>query len=96
MFPLTAKAYTDVAGLQLHDEIAKLPWLENGAQLGTQNSGPKGHLVAFPGTEAKAVESPNPVQVSLPEPSRHSLSPGDTGGKWWWVMDSNHRRAVPN
>ena len=27
---LTAQAYTDVASLQLHDEIAKLPWIPAG------------------------------------------------------------------
>jgi len=39
---LTARAYTDVASLQLHDEIAKLPWISTEgtvAQHGAQNSG---------------------------------------------------------
>ena len=26
---LTANVYTDVAGLALHDEVAKLPWIDN-------------------------------------------------------------------
>ena len=39
---LTAKAYTDVPALALHDEIAKLPWItdaETVAQHGAQNTG---------------------------------------------------------
>ncbi len=39
---LTAKAYTDVPALALHDEIAKLPWIADGeivAQHGAQNTG---------------------------------------------------------
>ena len=39
---LTAKAYTDVPALALHDEIAKLPWITDSepvAQHGAQNSG---------------------------------------------------------
>jgi len=96
---LTAKVYTDVAGLQLHDEIAKLPWLgvDSGcSQIRSQNSGPKGHLVAFPGTSERPAEPSAPVQVVPAESPVHSLSLGDTSQKWWWVMDSNHRRAVPN
>ncbi len=37
---LTAKVYTDVPALALHDEVAKLPWLGGGAQLRAPN-GPK-------------------------------------------------------
>jgi integrase len=47
---LTAQAYTDVASLQLHDEIAKLPWITPGgivAQHGAQNSGVSGPVVSL-------------------------------------------------
>ena len=47
---LTAKAYTDVASLQLHQEIAKLPWISPAgivAQHGAQNSGVSGQVVSL-------------------------------------------------
>jgi len=47
---LTAQAYTDVASLQLHDEIAKLPWITPGgivAQHGAQKSGVSGPIVSL-------------------------------------------------
>jgi integrase len=47
---LTARAYTDVASLQLHREIAKLPWISPlgiVAQHGAQNSGVSGQVVSL-------------------------------------------------
>ena len=47
---LTAKAYTDVASLQLHREIAKLPWISPagiGAQYGAQKPGVSGPVVSL-------------------------------------------------
>ncbi len=43
---LTAKVYTDVPALALHDEVAKLPWLSVGdqvAQIDAQKSGNPSH-----------------------------------------------------
>jgi integrase len=47
---LTARAYTDVAALALHSEIAKLPWIsgsKKSTQIGTQKSGKPGHLASL-------------------------------------------------
>ena len=47
---LTAQAYTDVPSLQLHDEIAKLPWISpegNVAQHSAQNSGVSSPVVSL-------------------------------------------------
>jgi hypothetical protein len=47
---LTARAYTDVASLQLHREIAKLPWISPAgivAQHGAQDSGVSGQVVSL-------------------------------------------------
>ena len=47
---LTAQAYTDVPSLQLHDEIAKLPWISAGescAQHSAQKSGVSGQVVSL-------------------------------------------------
>ena len=47
---LTAKAYTDVASLQLHREIAKLPWISPtgiGAQYGAQKPVVSGPVVSL-------------------------------------------------
>ena len=50
---LTAEAYTDVASLQLHDEIAKLPWISCGA------------VVAQPGAQSSGVSSPSASLADL-------------------------------
>ena len=47
---LTAKACTDVASLQLHQEIAKLPWISPAgivATSGAQKSGVSGQVVSL-------------------------------------------------
>ena len=47
---LTAKAYMDVASLQLYREIAKLPWISPagiGAQYGAQKPGVSGPVVSL-------------------------------------------------
>jgi hypothetical protein len=47
---LTAKVYTDVPALALHDEVAKLPWISgsaNDAQIRAQKSGNPGHPVSL-------------------------------------------------
>ena len=58
---LTARAYTDVAALALHSEIAKLPWIsgsEKSTQIGTQKSGKQGHLASFRVIEGQLYEIP--------------------------------------
>jgi len=47
---LTAKVYTDVPALALHDEIAKLPWIsdaDQSTQLRTQKSGNSGQVASL-------------------------------------------------
>jgi integrase len=47
---LTAKVYTDVPALALHDEVAKLPWISgsaNDAQIRAQKSRNPGHSVSL-------------------------------------------------
>jgi hypothetical protein len=46
---MTAQVYTDVAGLALHDKIAKLPWIsaeKPNSQYDSQKGGKSGHPVA--------------------------------------------------
>jgi hypothetical protein len=53
---LTAQAYTDVPSLQLHDEIAKLPWISSEgsvAQHSAQNSGVSSPVVSLADILAK-------------------------------------------
>jgi integrase len=71
---LTARAYTDVASLQLHDEIAKLPWIPvdgTGAQGGAQESGVSRPAVSLADIVAQFVEA---VKVSGVNGVGHALA----------------------
>ncbi len=71
---LTAHAYTDVASLQLHDEIAKLPWISGSgvvAQRLAQNSGVSRPAVSLADICAQLVEA---VKVSGAEGVGHALA----------------------
>jgi integrase len=72
---LTAQAYTDVASLQLHDEIAKLPWISNDgvvAQHGAQKSGVSGPVVSFPDLVRQLKEL---LQATGTEGTSHETAP---------------------
>ena len=71
---LTAQAYTDVASLQLHDEIAKLPWISGGqvvAQHGAQNSGVSRPAVSLADLCAQLIEA---VKVAGVDGVGHALA----------------------
>ena len=71
---LTAQAYTDVASLQLHDEIAKLPWISGEkivAQHGAQNSGVSRPAVSLTDICRQLIEA---VQVSGAESVSRALA----------------------
>jgi integrase len=58
---LTARAYTDVAALALHAEIAKLPWIsgaDKSTQIGTQKSGNPGHPASLRVLEGTSEQTP--------------------------------------
>jgi hypothetical protein len=84
---LTANVYTDVAGLALHDEVAKLPWLTSGeveTDPPTDLHGdahatvPAGHLLSFSGKEAGGA----PLKKAAgAEELSHDLAPFVTSGQ---------------
>jgi len=77
---LTARVYTDVASLELHDEIAKLPWISpegSGAQHGAQNTGVSVPEVSLADTCAKFIEA---VKVYDLERVSYALASAVTSG----------------
>src|SRR5258708_2037079 len=66
----TAKVYTDVPALALHDEVAKLPWFSY-TQIDTQKSENPGHLPSLADILAKLVEE---VKVTSPGGVGHVLT----------------------
>lgn len=71
---LTVQAYTDVASLQLHDEIAKLPWISTSGVVAhplAQNSGVSRPSVSLADICAQLVEA---VKVSGAEGVGHALA----------------------
>jgi Phage integrase family len=75
---LTARVYTDVASLELHDEIAKMPWIFPGrtwAQHGAQNSGVLRHEVSLVDIRSQLVRA---IKVIDEEAIGHALASADT------------------
>jgi len=71
---LTAKVYTDVASLALHEEIAKLPWIsaaESGARLGAQKPGASRPQVSLQDLCTKFIEA---IKVHEVKDVRHALA----------------------
>ena len=71
---LTAEVYTDVAAIQMHSEIAKIPWISGGeilAQHSAQKSGVSGLSVSLPDMKAHFVEL---VQASGAEAVMRALA----------------------
>ncbi len=80
---LTAKVYTDVPALSLHEEVAKLPWIGDAqsaqkfgdAQIDAQKSEPNWHLASLADILAKLVEA---VKLAPGKEVGHALSFSDT------------------
>ena len=93
---LTANVYTDVAALPLHEEIAKLPWIEtvkesaHGDAHETDFSGPK---QSQQGTDSENSTSPKVTDFPLKSPAESQTGTDGPVSNWWWRMDSNHRRS---
>lgn len=92
---LTANVYTDVAALPLHEEIAKLPWIEteksaHGDAHETVFSGPE---LSQQGTEAENPTPPKVTNFPLKSPAPSQTGTDGPVSNWWWRMDSNHRRS---
>ncbi len=76
---LTANVYTDVAGLALHDEVAKLPWIDDAqsnaharprSPVGTKFRDLINQLISLGKTALKEAES-----GSLEMAARHGFEP---------------------
>ena len=78
---LTAQVYTDVPALELHNEIAKLPWISEGkpvATCGAQNTGVLSPVVSLADilrqlqllTQATGTDGVG-HHLTLPDPSCH-------------------------
>ena len=92
---LTARVYTDVPSLELHREIAKLPWVTPTgvvATYGTQKSGVSGPAGSLTDLCSKLVEA---VKVSGAESVSHALasvvtsSPSEANGCPGWDRTSD-------
>jgi hypothetical protein len=78
---LTAQAYTDVAGLELHREIAKLSWITPTgvvAQHGAQNSGVSRPSLSLADICAQLVEA---VKVTDAQSVSHALASSVTSSQ---------------
>ena len=78
---LTAKVYTDVPALSLHEEVAKLPWISESqepesqeSQIRSQKSGNRGHSASLADILAQLVET---VKLSPGKEVGHALSFSD-------------------
>jgi len=86
---LTAQAYTDVAGLELHREMAKLPWITPAgtvAQHGAQKSGVSRPAVSLADICSQLVEA---VKLSGAQSVSHVLASSVTS----WPSDEMAARA---
>lgn len=92
---LTANVYTDVAALPLHEEIAKLPWIETEEAHAHGDAHELG--ISGPGPSQVGTDAPPPPSkvVGFPRKSPTESRTGTDGpvSNWWWRMDSNHRRS---
>jgi hypothetical protein len=73
---LTAKVYTDVPALALHDEVAKLPWISHtqSTHIRTQKSGNPGHLVSLAGILDELANLVQAVKSVSPEGIGHDMT----------------------
>jgi hypothetical protein len=73
---LTAKVYTDVPALALHDEVAKLPWIARtqSTHIDTQKSGNPGHLPSLAGILAQLANFVQTVKIVSPEGIGHGVA----------------------
>ena len=71
---LTAQAFTDVASVQLHDEIAKLPWISSGVAVArglAQKTGVSGPSLSLADICSQLIEG---VKVTDAQSVSHALA----------------------